>query len=143
MTSFYRQLHHLLWKILKEGFSLQSLTTKIQTTQKEVCKSHEKYETWILYFSWKYEYNVSSKHFKQAPETDKHKGSSQTKKITINAAIILRLNSTQQWKHWLLTSDTKSHHILHLLDIAIINSSNNLRQIPQSHSQRSGEEIIL
>ena len=63
---------------------------------KEVCKSHEKYETWILYFSCKYEYNVSSKHFKQASQTDKHKGSSQTKKITINAAIILRLNSTQQ-----------------------------------------------
>ena len=64
---------------------------KIQTTQEEVCKSREKYETWILYFSCKYEYNISSKHFKQASQTDKHKGSSKTKKFTIYAAVILRL----------------------------------------------------
>ena len=38
----------------------------------------------------------NKKDLKQAPQTDKHKGSSQTKKLTIYAATILRLSSTQQ-----------------------------------------------
>ena len=64
--------------------------------QEEVCRSHEKYEIQTLYFSCKYKYNISNKHLKQASQTDKHKRSSQTEKLTIYAATILRLSSTQQ-----------------------------------------------
>ena len=64
LASFYLQLHHLLWEIVKQWFPLQFLTTKIQTLQQDVCKSHEKYEKRILYFSYKYECNISNKCFK-------------------------------------------------------------------------------
>ena len=40
-------------------------TTKIQTPKEEVCKSHEKYEIRILYFSCIYGCDISYKHLKQ------------------------------------------------------------------------------
>ena len=45
-------------------------------------KYHEKYEIWILYFSYKYEYNIPNKHLKQASQIGEHKDS-QTKEIDI------------------------------------------------------------
>ena len=98
MAYLYWQLPYLLCKTVKERFPLQFLTTKIQTPQEEVRKSHEKYEIRILYFSCKYRYNISYKHLKQASQTHRHKGSKQSnkKKLTIYAATILRLSSTQQ-----------------------------------------------
>ena len=97
MASLYQQLPYLLWKTVKEQFPLQFLTTKIQTSEEEVRKSHEKYKIRILYFSCKYGYDISYKHLKQASKTHTRKGSSQTKnKLTIYAATILRLSSTQQ-----------------------------------------------
>ena len=38
------------------------------------------YKIRILYFSFKYGYNISNKHVKQVSQTDKHKDNSQTKK---------------------------------------------------------------
>ena len=78
----------------KKRFPLQFLTTKIQIPLEEVCKSHKKYEIQILYFICKYKYNIPNMHLKQASQTYKHKGSSQTKKLTIYAATILQLRST-------------------------------------------------
>ena len=63
--------------------------------QEAVFKSYEKYEIRILYFSCKYQCKISNKHLEQATQSDKYKGS-QTKELTIYAATLLRLNSTQQ-----------------------------------------------
>ena len=50
---------------------------KNTSAQEETCKSHEKNEIRILYFSCKYQYNISNKHLKQVSQTDKYKNSSQ------------------------------------------------------------------
>ena len=59
--------------------------------QENVPTSYEKYEIQILYVLCKYEYNISKKHLKQASKTDKHKGRSQIRKLTIYSATILRI----------------------------------------------------
>ena len=52
----------------------------MQTPQEEVRKFHEKYEIRILYFSWKYAYDIFHKYLKQASQTHTHKDSSQINK---------------------------------------------------------------
>ena len=69
----------------------------MQTPQEEVPKSHKKYEIRILYFSCKYTNtisltSISNKRLKLINT----KAAVKQKQLTIYAATILRLSSTQQ-----------------------------------------------
>ena len=109
---------------------------KNTSAQEETCKSHEKNEIRILYFSCKYQCNISNKHLKQVSQTDKYKSSSQKEtyhlrrnNTKIKWPTIIRSVNCQQAIRNLTT------YYFYLTSQQLINGNNKLRQILQSHQQ--------